>query len=395
MNSVFIPDLADCVLVNGACCRNGRIIGQGSFGVLGNVGSRSNSTSILDGSAAFAGCRIHRDRTGSCGYDIVDDAGASLQFNIALCTADGEVAIAVINGGAGIHGDACACCNVGIVLDARTSGSHADGGASVNFTYVVDSTCQVLRNRPCCCFDSGTVGNAGNSILINTSGLDSARIGQGGMCILGKGCTGRDGSIILDIRTGRGHLNGSFTINSSLVPQLVSSFLFNGTFRSCDSFHVGQGRTSSFRYVQTCADNVGVGNSASRTVRGTHAYRAIIANSLNRTVIGDAIIGCGHGHGTSISRNSVVGDAGSGGQGNVAACTANDEAAIAVVNGRASIHGDTRACSNVGIVLDICTRRGHVDGGSSFDSTYVIDFACGILVNGASSGCNSGTVGNG
>ena len=201
------------------------------------------------------------------------------------------------------------------------------------------------------------------------------------MCILGKGCTSRDGSIIFDIRTGRGHLNGGFTINSSLVPQLASSFLFNGTFRSCDSFHVGQGRTSSFRYVQTCADNVGVGNSASRTVRGTHAYRAIIANSLNRTVIGDAIIGCGHGHGTSISRNSVVGDAGSGGQGNVAACTANDEAAIAVVNGRASIHGDTRACSNVGIVLDIRTCGGHFDSGSSLNGVFIPNFADRILIN--------------
>ena len=194
-------------------------------------------------------------------------------------------------------------------------------------------------------------------------------------------------------------------MNGYLVPQLATSILINSAFRSRDGACIGQGGTSSFRYVLACADNAGVGDGtaniiggghayragitnslniaiigdtcigcshgngasitrngsirdrcagghgnactsadgfgvgdgASRTVRGAHAYRAIIANSLNCTVIGDAIIGCGHGHGTSISRNSVVGDAGSGGQGNVAACTANDEAAIAVVNGCSAV----------------------------------------------------------
>ena len=140
LNSVFIPDLADCVLVNGACCRNGRIIGQGSFGVLGNVGSRRNSAGIFDTAVPF-GRRIHGDGAGGSGYDIVGDVCARGQGNVASRTADGNIpTIVIINSCTGIHGDATGCSNVGIVLDARTGGSHADGGSSVNCTYVVDCT---------------------------------------------------------------------------------------------------------------------------------------------------------------------------------------------------------------------------------------------------------------
>ena len=158
LNSVFIPDLADCVLVNGACCRNGRIIGQGSFGVLGNVGSRRNSAGIFDTAVPF-GRRIHGDGAGGSGYDIVGDVCARGQGNVASRTADSDIRIAVINGGISPHSNARACSNVGIVLDICTRRGHVDGGSSFDSTYVIDFACGILVNGASSGCNSGTVGN--------------------------------------------------------------------------------------------------------------------------------------------------------------------------------------------------------------------------------------------
>ena len=194
-------------------------VGVRSGVVGGNRGSRAGFYVAIHGDTAIGG----GNPCGGCAFNgnsiaavfaQGDCAGGRTNFNRAFGRADAAVYSNIsgcrsfdryivsigrtvagnttMNGNSTVGGpdsNSFSCRNIGSSLirtngNCTTSGIHSDRCSCFNRTNVIDIACRVLRNRPSCCFDSGTVGNAGHSILINTSGLHSARIEQGSFCVL-------------------------------------------------------------------------------------------------------------------------------------------------------------------------------------------------------------------